>query len=336
MDYRAKRQEILQRIVKTADHNTMTWLYAAVVTLDKDSLTEAFRRVGKLTPRQLMQVFPVVKEYDGDHWGTKDYFYTLEAMRKHGLDKRIGRTNKEIHHVLWDYMNHSISGLVVENRMSDPDLRLTTRQKTERWFQTQYYKLLTFNANLRAKQAERERPAPVYASLRRMLDYANMSQYEALVENRIDALMAEDETLGDHVCFSLDKNGTLLDVAGLEKTRSILAGYLGKETIDGTITYFHDRVALDESNHQLRLILARATSQCLRKIRDRKGLNDASISSETLESISKDAAEELRRRSIPMIVARLARYAYNTAKNGIIGWLFINRLKRHVVCENDA
>ena len=226
MDYGQKRTEILQRIVKTADHHTPTWLYAAVVTLDKDSLAEAFRRVGKLTPRQLMQMFPVAKTYDGDRFGEKDYYYTLAALEKHGLDRRIGRTSKAIHHVLWDFVNHSVSALVIENRMSDPDLRLTQRQKAERWCRAQYGHLLAFNANLRAKQAERERPAPLKVSLRKMLAYGDMLMYEPLVEQRIFDQMDEDETLGDHIGIGLDKQGLLLDVEGLERTRSILLGYL--------------------------------------------------------------------------------------------------------------
>jgi len=61
--------------------------------------------ISTLTPNELMQIFPIKKDYDGERWGVKDYFYSMNVLRKHGLDTPIGEA---INHILWDYMNHDI------------------------------------------------------------------------------------------------------------------------------------------------------------------------------------------------------------------------------------
>ena len=61
-----------------------------------------------LTPKQLQQMFPISKEYDGDKYDMKDYYYTLHALEKAGMDKPIG-TEMEAAHLLWDYQNTEIS-----------------------------------------------------------------------------------------------------------------------------------------------------------------------------------------------------------------------------------
>jgi hypothetical protein len=58
--------------------------------------------ISSLTPRELTTVFPVDKEYDGKRYETKDYFFTMDALTKHGLDVPIGDAVDDL---LWDYMN---------------------------------------------------------------------------------------------------------------------------------------------------------------------------------------------------------------------------------------
>jgi len=67
--------------------------------------------IGQLTPRELMQIFPVQKTYDGHKCKCKDYFYTMNALRHHGLDKPIGEDVFD--KILWDYMNDDIRGFVM-------------------------------------------------------------------------------------------------------------------------------------------------------------------------------------------------------------------------------
>lgn len=66
--------------------------------------------LGLLTPRQLMTLFPIDKDYDGAKYETKDYFYTMDVCVKHGLDTKIG----DAFDFLWDYQNWDISIFVVE------------------------------------------------------------------------------------------------------------------------------------------------------------------------------------------------------------------------------
>ena len=38
--------------------------------------------VAKITPRQFMEIFPIAKDYDGEKYGCKDYFYTKDYMAR--------------------------------------------------------------------------------------------------------------------------------------------------------------------------------------------------------------------------------------------------------------
>ena len=115
-----------------------------------------------------------------------------------------------------------------------------------------------------------------------------------------------------------------------------MSAAIGEELVDGTIQHFSNRLALDESNHQLKLMLARIPSTWLRKMRDKVNIGDATFTSENLERISEDATEELRRRALPMVAMRLAHYARNAVKSGVKSWLFITRLKRHAACVDNV
>lgn len=66
---------------------------------------------GEMTPRQVMCLFPISKTYDGDRWGTKDYYSTMEEVRKIGLDNVIGRDKAP--EFLMDYENWDINRFMV-------------------------------------------------------------------------------------------------------------------------------------------------------------------------------------------------------------------------------
>ena len=68
----------------------------------KELLGRVIDLVEQLTPMELLQVFPVEKTYNGERWEAKDYFFTMDALRRHGLDKPLG---KDVLDVLWDYTN---------------------------------------------------------------------------------------------------------------------------------------------------------------------------------------------------------------------------------------
>lgn len=67
--------------------------------------------IGLLKPMELQELFPVKKIYDGDKYQTKDYNYTMEALRKLDPDQPIGR---EAFALLWDYQNWRLSFFLVE------------------------------------------------------------------------------------------------------------------------------------------------------------------------------------------------------------------------------
>lgn len=57
--------------------------------------------IALLTPRELMQMFPITKEYDGKKYGMKDYFFTVNVIDQKGIDNPI----EEPYDFLFDYMN---------------------------------------------------------------------------------------------------------------------------------------------------------------------------------------------------------------------------------------
>lgn len=77
-------------------------------------------RMNSITPRELMQLFPVKKEYKGHKWGSKDYFYTMDVLRQHGLDKPLGGAVDDL---LWNYMNSDIGEFVVASIGAMDELR---------------------------------------------------------------------------------------------------------------------------------------------------------------------------------------------------------------------
>ncbi|ADZ82601.1 hypothetical protein [Cellulosilyticum lentocellum] len=62
------------------------------------------------TPRQIMQLFPIHKEYDGEKWSQKDYFSTMKYLKGLELDKSIGDNLEEFlwHYYHWDIMQFYI------------------------------------------------------------------------------------------------------------------------------------------------------------------------------------------------------------------------------------
>ena len=80
-----------------------------------------------ITPIELLQMFPVKKAYDGQRGGYKDYFFTMDVLRRHGLDKPLGEAVNEI---LWDYMNRSIMDFVVASLAVMDELRRHNGEKS--------------------------------------------------------------------------------------------------------------------------------------------------------------------------------------------------------------
>lgn len=76
-----------------------------------DYLECIVQTIGMLTPRQLIEIFPIDKIYNGDKNEMKDYYYTMEEINKIGLDNLIGNKSLEL---LWDYENNDLRKFLVE------------------------------------------------------------------------------------------------------------------------------------------------------------------------------------------------------------------------------
>jgi hypothetical protein len=77
--------------------------------------------IGNLTPSELITIFPVDKYYDGDRWQEKDYFFTLEELRKIGMDNRIGHEN--VAGLLMDYGNKELRKVLIAHMMAASEMR---------------------------------------------------------------------------------------------------------------------------------------------------------------------------------------------------------------------
>lgn len=71
------------------------------------SLLECVKMLmGQLTPREMMSMFPIEKEYDGEKFGCKDYYFTIEKLKDFDLDKTLGEEGLE--DFLWCYWNDDL------------------------------------------------------------------------------------------------------------------------------------------------------------------------------------------------------------------------------------
>lgn len=69
--------------------------------------------IDTITPRELMDIIPIDKKYDGHKWESKDYYTTMDAMREFGMDRQIGTAEGQAFDFLWDYMSHTVMMFVV-------------------------------------------------------------------------------------------------------------------------------------------------------------------------------------------------------------------------------
>lgn len=69
--------------------------------------------IGRLTPIQLVHMYPITKEYDGARWGSKDYFYTMKSLKKWPEDKPIGDAH-DVACLLWDYQNWDLTFMLLQ------------------------------------------------------------------------------------------------------------------------------------------------------------------------------------------------------------------------------
>lgn len=70
-----------------------------------------FGIIGRIKLNNLLKIFPIDKEYDGDKWGCKDYFFTMEVLKEKGLDNAVDRDG--VFDLMLDYMNKDLREFIV-------------------------------------------------------------------------------------------------------------------------------------------------------------------------------------------------------------------------------
>lgn len=95
------------------------------------TIKTAMEAIGRLTPKQLMHMYPITKEYDGERWGTKDYFHTVESLKRWPEDEPIGDA-RDIACLLWDYQNWDLSFMLLQWQNVIDDLYIYCNDKEPR------------------------------------------------------------------------------------------------------------------------------------------------------------------------------------------------------------
>lgn len=67
-----------------------------------------------LTPREILNLYPIAKEYNGARWGVKDYYYTRDYLKGLDMDKPL---EGDVLDFLWEYHNWELARFNV-NAMS--------------------------------------------------------------------------------------------------------------------------------------------------------------------------------------------------------------------------
>lgn len=101
LDTRIKLSLYGVKSINETDIKTFDYDYEALVGTFR-TISSINSIMGTLTPRELLTVFPIAKDYDGEKYGFKDYFYTKKFIEEFGMDKVIGEEMKRFH---WDYHN---------------------------------------------------------------------------------------------------------------------------------------------------------------------------------------------------------------------------------------
>lgn len=60
----------------------------------------------QLTPKEIMSMFPITKEYDGEKYCCKDYYFTVKKLKDFDMDVPLG--DKGLEDFLWSYWNDDL------------------------------------------------------------------------------------------------------------------------------------------------------------------------------------------------------------------------------------
>lgn len=110
------------------------------------SLLECVKMLmGQLTPGEMMSMFPIEKEYDGETFGCKDYYFTIEKLKDFDLDKPLGEEGLE--DFLWCHWNDDLFAFDVVSMSIISNMYKTQTGKgiLEKWCEDQGIGTYTIN-----------------------------------------------------------------------------------------------------------------------------------------------------------------------------------------------
>lgn len=111
--------------------------YIVSVDVDTETEYEQFLRLmitiqdivsllGNISYRKFIEMFPIIKEYDGKKWECKDYFSTMEYLNTKDLNQLIGNDGPEL---IWQYYNYDVMNFGVKQCLiQDRLLRVSGRK----------------------------------------------------------------------------------------------------------------------------------------------------------------------------------------------------------------
>lgn len=62
--------------------------------------------MGQLAPGEIMSMFPITKEYNGEKYCCKDYYFTVEKLKDFDMDTPLG--DEGLENFLWSYWNDDL------------------------------------------------------------------------------------------------------------------------------------------------------------------------------------------------------------------------------------
>ena len=115
--------------------------------------------LGHLTIKQLMGIFPIDKEYDGEKYYCKDYFYAMEHLEGVDYDDLICNQFEDIEDFTWVYWNREIFELDAVFIEIASDIRRFEGKKgiVEEWMEEQGIESYTVSTDGTMKNSKGEK-----------------------------------------------------------------------------------------------------------------------------------------------------------------------------------
>lgn len=114
-------QDILSRLVFSGIRYALSVEDYINVAKDMDGVADAkvwfeylnviFETMGYMTVKNFVTTFPITKDYDGERYGCKDYFFTVDMLKQYNPEEQIGQ--ERVKDFLYDYQNMDIHRVAV-------------------------------------------------------------------------------------------------------------------------------------------------------------------------------------------------------------------------------